>query len=181
MPVNVSFSVGFSLVQQVHFSLFQIFLLDLTFIFLPSSSSRFFKEGDSSTLFPCPFSPLKKSPFINLHICPLLLHFSLNKRFSVPLDLPYNLFAPGERQSIPLLARLDQQQLYFFARRREKSCSQQYAHTFVPTKVSSIFYILSVKRICRIHFFVVEAFYFRLDQIFDCFSRRRGRWIVNGS
>lgn len=143
MPVNVSFSVGFSLVQQVHFSLFQIFLLDLTFIFLPSSSSRFFKEGDSSTLFPCPFSPLKKSPFINLHICPLLLHFSLNKRFSVPLDLPYNLFAPGERQSIPLLARLDQQQLYFFARRREKSCSQQYAHTFQRKYLlSSIFYRL---------------------------------------
>lgn len=141
MPVNVSFSVGFSLVQQVHFSLFQIFLLDLTFIFLPSSSSRFFKEGDSSTLFPCPFSPLKKSPFINLHICPLLLHFSLNKCSSVPLDLPYNLFASGERQFIPLFARLDQQQLYFFARRREKSCCSSLSNMHILSN-ESIFYLL---------------------------------------
>lgn len=148
MPVNVSFSVGFSLVQQVHFSLFQDF-------FPPRSyppPSRFFKREipplSSSRPF---FSRLKKIIYKSSHLSSPFPnpHLSLNKRSSVPLDLPYNLFAPGERQPTSLLARLDQQQLYFFAKNLVVHLSAEY---------ESIFY--RFKEFCEFTLSWLEAFYF---------------------
>lgn len=143
-----SFSVGFSLVQQVHFSLFQDF-------FPPRSyppPSRFFKREipplSSSRPF---FSRLKKIIYKSSHLSSPFPnpHLSLNKRSSVPLDLPYNLFAPGERQPTSLLARLDQQQLYFFAKNLVVHLSAEY---------ESIFY--RFKEFCEFTLSWLEAFYF---------------------
>lgn len=168
MPVNVSFSVGFSLVQQVHFSLFQDF-------FPPRSyppPSRFFKREipplSSSRPF---FSRLKKIIYKSSHLSSPFPnpHLSLNKRSSVPLDLPYNLFAPGERQPTSLLARLDQQQLYFFAKNLVVHLSAEY---------ESIFY--RFKEFCEFTLSWLKAFYFWFDQIFLRFFATK-RSTMNGS
>lgn len=81
MPVNVSFSVGFSLVQQVHFSLFQDF-------FPPRSyppPSRFFKREipplSSSRPF---FSRLKKIIYKSSH---LSSPFPTSRLINAPLFL----------------------------------------------------------------------------------------------